>query len=242
MPIFKLENKKNQTSSVNCEPITSNHPLLVAKDLNKDQSYFLYRLTPEQLGRVIFPLGDYLKSEVRKIAQENNFEIKNEEESQDVCFITNNDFNKFISEKIKNNPGEIINMEGKKLGEHKGLHFYTIGQRRGINLGGDGPYFVIKKDKIKNQLIVSNKADDLDCPEGTFRIKDANWIRKDLEFPLRTKVKTRYRSQEKYVIIVKENEDFYQVKFDKNQRAITQGQSAVFYADSGEILGGGIII
>lgn len=245
--------KKSHQSTVNSQqfadkekvsselPITD-YQLLIARDLSKDQSYFLYRLNQEQLERIIFPLGEYLKSEVREIAQVNNFELRDEKESQDICFIANNDFKNFIGKKIKDKSGEIVDKMGKKLGEHNGLHFYTIGQRKGINLGGDGPYYVIKKDGIKNQLVVSNNPEDLNCPDNYFEIGAVNWIFSDLAFPREAKVRVRYHSSEEYAIITEGKTGFYKVQLGKNQKAVTSGQSAVFYGDAGEVLGGGIII
>jgi len=218
------------------------HQLFVARDSGKDQSYFLYRLTQEQLGRVIFPLGNYLKSEVRKIAKENNFEIKSQDESQDVCFISDNDFNKFISEKIENKPGDIVDLADKILGKHNGLHFYTIGQRKGINLGGDGPYYVVKKDLLGNKLIVSNNLESELIWRDVFEINNVNWISPELAFPLEAKVKVRYRNNEEYAIISRKDNEIYEVKLAQKQKAITSGQSAVFYLENGEVLGGGIII
>lgn len=234
----RLTDKKEISNEL---PVTD-YQLLVANDPSKDQSYFLYRLTQEQLGRVIFPLGDYLKSEVREIAGENNFEIKNEDESQDVCFIANNDFNKFISEKIENKSGDIVDTAGKKLGKHNGLHFYTIGQRKGINLGGDGPYYVVKKDLSENKLVVSNNLESELIWRDVFEIKNVNWISPGLAFPLEAKVKVRYRNNEEYAIISRKDNEIYEVKLAQKQKAITSGQSAVFYLENGEVLGGGIII
>ena len=251
--VRELKTKKSHQSTVNSQqfadkekvsselPITD-YQLLIARDLDKDQSYFLYRLNQAQLERIIFPLGEYLKSEVREIAQVNNFELRDEKESQDICFIANNDFKNFIGKKIKDKSGEIVDKTGKKLGEHKGLHFYTIGQRKGINLGGDGPYYVIKKDGIKNQLVVSNNPEDLNCPDNYFEIGAVNWIFSDLAFPREAKVRVRYHSSEEYAIITEGKTGFYKVQLGKNQKAVTSGQSAVFYGDAGEVLGGGIII
>jgi len=225
---------------------TKTYKLKTARDDSKDQSYFLYRLTQEQLSRIIFPLGDYLKTQVREIARENGFGIKDEEESQDVCFIADNDFNKFISEKIPNKPGKIVDNSGKVLGTHQGLHFYTIGQRKGINLGGDGPYFVVKKNLAKNNLIVANNFTE-SLWRDEFEIKNVSWINTGLIFPLEAKVKIRYRTEEICAIIDEiegtENADrIYKVKLDQPQKAITPGQSAVFYSKEGEVLGGGIIV
>ena len=237
---YKISNSKSGNKS--CPLTVTDYRLLIACDSNKDQSYFLYRLNQEQLERIIFPLGEYLKSEVREIAQVNNFELRDEKESQDICFIANNDFKNFIGKKIKDKSGEIVDKTGKKLGEHKGLHFYTIGQRKGINLGGDGPYYVIKKDGIKNQLVVSNNPEDLNCPDNYFEIGAVNWIFSDLAFPREAKVRVRYHSSEEYAIITEGKTGFYKVQLGKNQKAVTSGQSAVFYGDAGEVLGGGIII
>ncbi|HBI16597.1 MAG TPA: tRNA 2-thiouridine(34) synthase MnmA [Candidatus Moranbacteria bacterium] len=239
----QMTNSKSETKSSHQSAVIS-HQLFVAKDLNKDQSYFLYRLTQKQLERIIFPLGGYLKTQVREIAQENNFEIKNEEESQDVCFINDNDFNRFISEKIPNKPGKIVDSDGKVLGKHNGLHFYTIGQRKGINLGGDGPYFVVKKDMINNELVVANNPVE-SLWRDEFEINDVNWIESDLQFPLAARVRIRYRTEEIHAIIEELNakkDKNYRIKLDQPQKAITPGQSAVFYFDSGEVLGGGIIL
>lgn len=241
---LRIEEKSIETKNTKYKLQATNYKLQMANDLTKDQSYFLYRLTGEQLARIIFPLGDYLKSEVREIARKNNFEIKEEEESQDVCFIANNDFNKFISEKIPNKPGKIVDNEGNILGKHNGLHFYTIGQRKGINLGGDGPYFVIKKDMVNNNLVVANNPIE-SLWRDEFEIRDVNWISSELKFPLAAKVKIRYRTEEIHAIIEElntEKDKTYRIKLDQPQKAITPGQSAVFYAESGEVLGGGIIL
>ncbi len=245
---FQFPNKSQfPISKINKNLQATSYNLLTARDSDKDQSYFLYRLTEVQLARIIFPLGDYLKSEVREIAKENGFGIKNEEESQDVCFIADNDFNKFISEKIANKPGKIVDNSRKVLGKHKGLHFYTIGQRKGINLGGDGPYFVVKKDLANNQLVVANKLVE-NLWRDEFEIKNANWIDFGLTFPLEASVKIRYRTEEICAIIeeirmTKDGADkIYRVKLDQPQKAITSGQSAVFYSKESAVLGGGIII
>ena len=263
---FKISNLKDRIVAVfekksNSQPIddqlsnrsgdfkelqATSYKLAKAKDENKDQSYFLYRLSQSQLARIIFPLGEYLKSEVREIADKKGLGIKNEEESQDVCFIADNDFNKFIAEKIPNKSGNIVDSDGNILGKHKGLHFYTIGQRKGINLGGDGPYFVVKKDMANNELVVANNFIE-SLWRDEFEIKNTSWINPGLNFPLEANVKIRYRTEEICAIIDEisgsdEIEKTYKVKLDQPQKAITPGQSAVFYSKEGEVLGGGIII
>lgn len=201
--------------------------LYKAKDSKKDQSYFLWKLNPKTLKKVIFPLSNYTKEAVKKIAKENNLSI-NEKESQEVCFITeaNNDF---LKKYIKEEKGDIINKEGRIIGEHNGVWFYTIGQRRGIGLSG-GPYWVIDKDVKRNRLIVSLEEKDLLSREVSF--KNANWFRKDIK---RVKAKIRYGHKGAFGVL--DNNKF---TFDRPQKAITKGQSIVFYNKS-EVIGGGII-
>ncbi len=217
--------------------------LLKAKDKTKDQSYFLYGLSPTQLEKIIFPLGDYLKTEVRKIARKIGLPTAQREESQDVCFITQAKFGDFLKKYIRNNKGEIVNENGAVLGRHYGLSFYTIGQRKGIDLGGNGPYYVIGKDVKKNRLIVSN--DEQKLFSDNFLVKNVNWIISESKkkFPLKAKIKVRYHSNLIYGIIKPHgvDSDLLEVRLSKSQKAITPGQSAVFY-DGDKVLGGGVIV
>ena len=215
--------------------------LFKAKDRTKDQTYFLHRLSQEQLSKIIFPLGDYLKSEVRKIAEEIGLPTAKRKESQDVCFIPQNGFEKFLEKYIKNQPGEITDKNGYVLGEHRGLFFYTIGQRKGINLGGSGPYYVIKKNFKENKLIVSNDKNDL--LKNEFLIKNVNWIKQNLKFPFRATAKIRYHSEPAYatIMLIDKENGIYRVNLEQEREAITSGQSAVFYSGN-RVLGGGIII
>ena len=203
--------------------------LYKAKDSKKDQSYFLWKLNSKTLKKVIFPLSNLTKEEVKKIAKKNNLSIVGGE-SQEVCFIVeaNNDF---LKKHIKEKEGDIVDKKGKIIGKHCGVWFYTIGQRRGIGLSG-GPYWVVDKDIKKNRLIVSLKEKDLFSKEVLF--KNANWIRK-VDFPIRVKAKIRYGHKGAFGVL--DNNKFI---FDRPQRAITKGQSIVFYNKS-EVIGGGII-
>lgn len=215
------------------------YKLFRAKDKTKDQSYFLYGLSQDQLSKIIFPLGNYLKSEVRDMAKEAGLSTAKREESQDVCFITQKNFSDFLKKYIKNKKGKIVDENNNVLGEHYGLHFYTNGQRKGIDLGGNGPYYVIRKDLKKNNLIVSNDKNKLYSKE--FLIKETNWLVPDLKFPVSAMTKIRYHSDfVRAIIILDKNKKMYQIKLDNSQRAITSGQSAVFYLRD-EVLGGGII-
>jgi len=235
-------------------PKTKNQKLLMAKDKNKDQSYFLWMLNQKQLKRTLFPVGDYTRKEVEKMAKKFKLPVLKAKKSVEICFIkttigdeakaSSSPFakarvNDFLSKYLKSKPGQIVDVRGKVLGKHRGLHFYTIGQRKGIGLPG-GPYYVLNKDLKKNFLIVTRNERNLYKKELT--AKNANWISDKIpKFPLRIKAKIRYRHQLAPAIITKTlNPETYTLKFEKSQRAITPGQSVVFYKGE-ELLGGGII-
>ena len=204
--------------------------LLKAKDLKKDQSYFLYRLSQKQLSKVVFPLSSFFKEDVRLIAKKNKIKSFFFPDSQEVCFAGPD----FLKKKLGKKNGEIVDREGNVLGEHEGVWFYTIGQRKGIGLSG-GPYFVIGKNVRRNELVVSKSEKDLLGKEVAF--KSASWISgKEPDFPLRVKAKIRYGHKEAPGVLNKNR-----LVFDKQQRAITSGQSVVFYKGN-EVIGGGIII
>ena len=219
----------------------SNTKLLKAKDKNKDQSYFLYTLTQKRLRHCLFPLGEYMKDEVRKIARKHQLSIAEKKESQEICFITSKYYSDFLQKHLKLKSGDIVDTNNNILGTHKGLPLYTIGQRRDIRIGGTGPYYVIRINKRKNQLVVSNNKNDKNLFSKELVIKKINWISGDVpKLPLRIKAKTRYRANEELAVIDRVK-DKYIVKFSKSQRAIMSGQSVVFYKRN-EILGGGVIV
>lgn len=205
--------------------------LLKPKDNKKDQTYFLSRLSQKQLSKIIFPLSNYTKDKVKEIAKKQKFFLEDVPESQEACFVigSNEDF---LKKYLKKNVGKIVDVNGKILGEHDGLWLYTIGQRKGIGLA-QGPYFVVKKDIKKNLLIVSKNEKDLLSKELKF--KDANFINK-ISFPQKVTAKIRYGHIASPGILSKNK-----MVFNKKQRAITPGQSVVFYKGK-EMIGGGIII
>lgn len=234
--------------------------LLRGRDRSKDQSYFLWQLKKEQLKNILFPVGGYTKPQVRKLAEKFKLPTAQTPESQEVCFIsgTVNDFlKKYFQPKAgsprakKTKPGKIIDISGKELGEHQGLWFYTIGQRRGLEIPclpagrHKGPWYVVRKDYKANTLIVSKNIDDLLQKE--FIAQDVNWASPQ-KFPLSTEVKIRYKSHPSKAKILalekggifSDRKKTYQIIFSKPQSAITPGQSAVFYKGE-ELLGGGII-
>jgi len=211
--------------------------LLKAKDREKDQTYFLWQLDQKKLKHILFPIGGYTKKQVKDLAKEFKLPMSGVQESQEICFIKNT-CNDFLLKHLKKNPGNIVDAKGKVIGEHKGLWFYTIGQRKGINVSGKKPLYVLKKDIRKNILIVTENKKDLESKELT--VKDINWISgKAPKLPLRVMAKVRYRTCSSRAKIMKDVKS-YKVVFDKPQRAITVGQSVVFYKGA-EVLGGGII-
>ncbi len=207
-----------------------NNRIFKAKDESKDQTYFLWRI--KNLDNVLFPLGDSLKEDLIKQAKNKKLPVFPYKESQEICFISGTT-NEFLKKKLKFIKGDIVDEKGKILGEHNGLFFYTIGQRKGIGLSG-GPYYVIKKDFKKNRLIVSSNEKLLLNKE--VKLKDIKWINKQ-GLPLKIKAKIRYGQKEVEAILSKNKV----LKFKSPQRAITPGQSAVFYKGK-ELIGGGIII
>ena len=215
--------------------------LFQAFDKEKDQSYFLYTLTQEQLAKTLFPLGDYTKSQVRELAREFRLPVADKVESQDICFLSGTTAEEFLRKNIKSQVGKIIDVSGKVLGQHTGLSFYTLGQRKGICLGGQGPYYVLEKNYKNNTLVVTNKANDLGILRNKFDLEEVNWISGEPDFPFETMLTARYHNPLRHAII-KKQEKTYTVELGEPERAVTSGQSAVFYSKEGEVIGGGVII
>ncbi len=208
-------------------------------DRTKDQSYFLSRLTPDQLSMAMFPLGDLLKSDVRRLASESGLRPEAPKESQDVCFIHNGSYGSFIEAHGRSlpGPGDIVDTEGRFVGTHRGLHLYTVGQRKGIGCPASAPYYVVRIDTALNRLVVGFK-DRLNASEC--RVVDINWIRKPKGFPATVSVQLRYRHQPVPAVLVPAGENTLNVTFTAAQQAVTPGQGAVFFNEE-EVLGGGWI-
>ena len=216
--------------------------LFRAKDAKKDQSYFLYRLRKTQLKKIIFPLGNLQKFQVREMAKNFGLPVWNKKESQDICFLGRQKPEDFLKKKLKAKPGYIFDEKGKIIGSHQGLFLYTLGQRKGIGIGGRGPFFVIKKDFQKNELIVSDNFENLLLYSKNVKLKKINWIKKPIFFPEKILAQTRYQKLlAKATIFCGKNGKGYFLKFEKSQKALASGQSIVFYSPRGEVLGGGII-
>ncbi len=208
----------------------------------KDQSYVLWNIPKDLIEHVIFPLSDFeAKEEIRKIARDNNLKVANKPDSEDICFVPDGNYKRFLEENsdIKPKIGDIVNLNGKILGKHKGLYHYTIGQRRGLGISNKTPLFVLGFNKDKSQVIVG---EEKDLYKKEIEVKDINLLLFDkIEGKLEVNVKTRYSAKEAKATIYQENDDIIKIIFDEPQRAITPGQSAVFYIDD-IVVGGGKII
>ncbi|QJC29714.1 tRNA 2-thiouridine(34) synthase MnmA [Enterobacteriaceae endosymbiont of Plateumaris pusilla] len=231
---------------VRCKQIKHQFYLLKGIDKNKDQSYFLYTIKEKQLTKILFPVGDLNKIEVRKIAEKLNFINAKKKDSTGICFIGEKNFPKFLNKYLSTKPGNIINLNGKIIGKHKGLIHYTLGQRKRIGIGGllnnnnPDPWYVIKKDMKKNILIVAQGKNNPYLFSIGLIAKNISWINYPFKIPKTCYIKTRYRQKEIYCTIKLLNNNKIKVFFKSPISSITPGQSAVFY--SGSIcLGGGII-
>jgi tRNA-specific 2-thiouridylase len=214
--------------------------LLKGIDNTKDQSYFLSTLGQYELSHTLFPVGDIPKSEVRRIADEIRLPNAKKPDSQGICFVGEIDVNAFIESFVGENPGDIINTEGNILGQHRGLYFYTIGQRKGLGIGGGIPYFVKSKNLETNQLIVSKGVDPLDLYQSEVIIKELSWTDKIPVLPQQLQAKIRYRSQDVACLVESIDKDSLKIIFDEPQRAITQGQFLALYKDD-ELIGSGVM-
>lgn len=208
----------------------------------KDQTYFLYNIPKELLPKMLFPLENFTdKSDVRKVAEEHNLRVAHKKDSQEVCFIPDNNYGNFLEKNLKQKPkeGNIVLKDGTILGKHRGLIYYTVGQRKGLGIAYKEPLYVIKLDKEKNEVIVG-KEEDLYSKE--LYANDLNFILDiDLTKPIEVMAKIRYRAKEAKALMEMQPNGEVKVTFEEAQRAITPGQSVVFYIDD-VVLGGGKIL
>ncbi|MCY4045155.1 MAG: tRNA 2-thiouridine(34) synthase MnmA [Cellvibrionales bacterium] len=213
-------------------------------DGNKDQSYFLHAVSGTEFAKTLFPVGELEKPEVRAIAEKHGLVTANKKDSTGICFIGERRFKDFLNTYLPAQPGEIITDQGETLGKHQGLMFYTLGQRQGIGIGGvknhsEAPWFVLEKDLENNQLIVGQGKDHPMLFTNALSLTTIDWINSPPNLPIRCTAKTRYRQADQACELVFDGEAF-QVVFDEPQRAVTPGQSVVFY-DGDQCLGGGVI-
>ena len=212
--------------------------LLRAVDDNKDQTYFLSQLSNKQLEHVLFPIGDLEKSEVRKIAEEYNLVTAKKKDSTGICFIGERNFKGFLQNYLPNQPGDIVDIETNKvLGRHVGLMYYTIGQRRGLNIGTTDKIFVVGKDMDKNILYIAYGENNPYLVSTSCVVDQINWLSKDK--PEKCTAKFRYRQKDNDVTL-EYHDDYIIVRYPQGVKAVTPGQACVFY-NGEECLGGGII-
>jgi len=217
--------------------------LMKGIDPNKEQSYFLYMLHANQVGKAIFPVGGMTKQQVREIALKNGLPVAAKKDSTGICFIGERRFKPFLQQFLPAQPGDMVTPEGEKVGKHDGLMYYTLGQRRGLGIGGHGDgrsYFVVDKDLEHNRLIVAQGEDHALLYSDAAEIEQLTWVDEPAMKEKTYGVKTRYRQPDQSARIISIEGDRAIITFDERQRAVTPGQSLVIY-DGERCLGGGII-
>ena len=217
-----------------------NGRLHVAKDDNKDQTYFLYRISKNALQKTLFPLGGYTKPEVRELAKKFNLVTADKKESMGICFVGKIGIKEFLEQYIEKKTGDIINHHGKIIGQHDGAIFYTIGQRRGLEQGGGTPYYVTGKDMRKNDVYVTSDLQDKKIWSDKIMITSPHWIKDEPKSSDKMTVRTRHRAKLVPIKSIAKNKNGWVMTLTEEIRALTPGQSAVFYRGK-EVLGGGII-
>jgi len=260
---LKFASLDKLAASLGCDKVATGHyarvefdesanryRLFRGRNLDKDQSYFLWELTQEQLSRALFPLGEMSKPEVRSVAREHALAVAEKSESQEICFVPDGNYAAFIDRYLEAEDaaerlpgaGEIVDQSGEVVGQHAGIHRYTVGQRRGIGIAGPQPLYVTSIDATKNQVVVGHQ-DDLLGHE--FTAAGVNWVAFEKpEEPVRAEVRVRYRHTPAAATITPlagDQDGRVRVRFDEPQRAITPGQATVFYRGD-EVVGGGWIV
>ena len=215
--------------------------LLRGADADKDQSYSLFSLTQRQLKRSLFPIGELTKEEVRRIARDKGLANADKPESQEICFIPDDNYKRFLQERLPGQirPGKIVDAEGRQLGEHAGAPFFTIGQRRGLGIASGTPNYVMEIDAPQNRVVVGKAADLM---RSECALSGVNWLSVPRpEKPIRARVKIRYKDRGAWASVEAVGGEKAHARFDEPRRAVTPGQAAVFYDDEGAVLGGGWI-
>jgi len=257
---LKFASLDRMAQSLGCDKVATGHYARVGYDGEakryrlfrgrnhaKDQSYFLWELTQDQLSRAYFPLGEMHKDDVREVARDANLYTADKPESQEICFVPDGKYSEFIDRYLDHEGrdadmpegGEIVTTSGQVVGSHTGIHRYTVGQRRGLGIAHEKPLYVVQIERAKNQIIVG-EADDLESIEFTAR--GVNWVAfPEPADPVRANVKVRYRHEPAPATIYRLPDARARVVFDEPQRAITPGQATIFYNED-EVVGGGWIV
>jgi tRNA-uridine 2-sulfurtransferase len=213
--------------------------LKMAADTNKDQTYFLYRVTGEALSKTLFPLGGFTKPEVREMARARGLFTAGKKDSQGICFVGKIGIREFLSQYVEQKPGDIIDKKtGKVIGHHDGAIFYTLGQRHGLNLGGGLPYYVVGKDMDKNEVYVTTDLNDDTLWKEDVELTAVHWIN-DAPRPGEYRIRVRHRAPLVKALLTFEGDDV-KLHLDNPERAVAAGQSVVIY-DGDTCLGGGIV-
>jgi tRNA-uridine 2-sulfurtransferase len=256
---LKFASLERLASSLGCDKVATGHYARVEFDVDadryrlfrgrnpeKDQSYFLWELTQSQLAKAMFPLGEMSKLEVRDVAREHSLAIAEKAESQEICFVPDGNYSGFIDRYLEAEQatdrlpgkGEIVDTSGEVIGQHSGIHRFTVGQRRGIGIASANPLYVVSIDAMRNRVVVGNEEQ---LASNEFTAAGVNWIACDKpENPIRAEVRVRYRHTAADATIAPAENNRVRIKFTKPQRAITPGQATVFYHGD-EVLGGGWI-
>lgn len=257
---LKFASLDKMAQSLNCDKVATGHfarvvydedhdryRLFRGRNYGKDQSYFLWELTQEQLSRAYFPLGEMYKDEVRDIARDANLYTAEKPESQEICFVPDGKYSEFIDRYLEHegrsdeqpSPGEIVTSSGVALGSHSGIHRYTIGQRKGLGIANEKPLYVVQIQRARNRIIVG-EAEELESIG--FEAKGVNWVAFETpDRPVRAHVKVRYRHDPAPATIAALPAGRARITFDEPQRAITPGQATIFY-EGDEVMGGGWIV
>ncbi len=215
-----------------------NGKILKGIDDNKDQTYFLWAIDKKVLPKILFPIGEMRKPEVRNKARKLGLIVADKKDSTGICFVGEVNIREFLETRIKNDPGNIVTTDGVELGKHKGISYYTIGQRHGLDIGGGDPYYVVEKRKGTKELVVASQYHP-SLFKKAIKAKDLNWFR-DVDMPFKCQARIRYRQKVQDCKIMSLVNGEVDVLFSEPQRAVTSGQSIVFY-DGDEMVGGGII-
>lgn len=216
--------------------------LMVGLDVNKDQSYFLNRVSKTALKKTLLPIGNYNKPEIRRIAKAMGLVTAEKKDSQGICFIGKVGIKEFLNQYVDSQTGKIINQHGQVIGEHDGALFYTIGQRQGLNVGGGLPYYVVNKNMVRNEVHVTTDLQDNRLWSSELTLGSMHWIDKPAPKHGPLSVRTRYRAKLNSLSSLKHiNDDLWQLNLKDDVRAVASGQSAVIY-DGEHVLGGGIVV
>jgi tRNA-uridine 2-sulfurtransferase len=226
-------------AKIRYDETTGRYQLLRAVDRNKDQSYFLYDLSQDLLSCSIFPLGELNKTDTRRMAAEYNLKTADKPESQDLCLVeSNGSMRAFLDKYLAPKPGNIVDTTGKILGQHDGVHHYTIGQRKGLGIAAPEALYVIELDAVNNRVVVGDRTKGT---EAECTVNRVNWVSiAEPATPIRAEVQIRYRSAPVPVTVIPLEDSRVRLVFDEPQFSITPGQAAVWY-DGDKVLGGGII-